>query len=127
MRLVNGQKRDRHGSGLYRVNACFDAGSCAKNPAISAISKTEFPLLESGLRTVRSIFVKVRWGYTPPYCFTFSLRFWPQFCVVAGCTVFSTGVFGCFCFFLRIRFCRGLCWAHCVALFWQADLAFETT
>lgn len=110
MRLVNGQKRDRHGSGLYRVNACFDAGSCAKNPAISAISKTEFPLLESGLRTVRSIFVKVRWGYTPTVLFLlFHCVFGRSFCVVAGCLVFSTGVFGCFCFFLRIRFCRGLC------------------
>ena len=85
----------------------FDAGSCAKNPAISAISKTEFPLLESGLRTVRSIFVKVRWGYTPTVLFLLFHCVFASFCASAFAVDFA--------------------WAHCVALFWQADLAFETT
>lgn len=127
MRLVNRQKRDRHGSGLYRVTACFDAGSCVKNPAKYAICKTGFSLRESSWRTVEHIFESTV-GYTPPYCFYFFTAFLAAVFALSQAAWFlaqaSLAAFASFC---ASAFAVDFAWAHCVALFWQADLAFETT
>lgn len=127
MRLVNRQKRDRHGSGLYRVTACFDAGSCVKNPAKYAICKTGFSLRESSWRTVEHIFESTDGVYPTVLFLFFHGVFSGSFCVVAGCLVLAQASLAAFASFCASAFAVDFAWAHCVALFWQADFAFETT